>query len=35
MTGDCLGAGVEVTEGVLLVTLAFTGSAGALLKSLA
>jgi adenosylcobinamide-GDP ribazoletransferase len=35
MTGDCLGAGVEVTEVVLLVTLAFTGSAGALLKSLA
>jgi adenosylcobinamide-GDP ribazoletransferase len=29
MTGDCLGAGVEVTEIVLLLFLAFIGTAGA------
>jgi adenosylcobinamide-GDP ribazoletransferase len=32
MTGDCLGAGVEVTEGVLLVLVALVGTTGALLN---
>ncbi len=31
MTGDCLGAGVEVTEGVLILSLALAGTLGAVI----
>jgi len=34
MTGDCLGAGVEIVEIVLLLALAVAGDAAALLKYL-